>query len=217
LADLEDIVLVLKTPGLKGLNVTIPYKKSIIRYLDEMDDQARETGAVNTIKISKQDERFFLKGYNTDVDGFIHSEDFSGYDHALILGTGGASSAIQYALKKLNIHYRIVSREPKPYDHLLYEDLDQEIMTRYRLIINTTPLGMFPETGFFPDIPYDLLTSDHFLYDLIYNPDLTMFLKKGMEKGCRIRNGMKMLHLQAEYAYRIWNEENYSPRQSNER
>jgi shikimate dehydrogenase len=196
--------LLLSHPELSGLNVTIPYKETIIPYLDELDIKAKEIGAVNTIKITRLNGKVYTKGYNTDEDGFILSDDFSGYSHAFVLGTGGASRAVTYALRKLGIPFTLVSRKVRNNHTIGYQDLQSIQLTRPVLIINATPLGMFPDILSFPDIPYDKLTAGDFLYDLIYNPEITGFLKKGIEKGARTRNGLKMLQIQAEKSFEIW-------------
>lgn len=196
--------LIKKVSNLVGLNVTIPYKEIIIEYLDELSPEAKEISAVNTIFIKGKK----LIGYNTDVNGFwkslvplLKKQD----QKALVLGSGGSSKAICYVLKKLNIEYLIVSRNPNENSSISYSNLDKEIISEYKLIVNTTPLGMFPETEKCPDIPYHYLNENHLLYDLIYNPSTTLFLDKGIEKGCRVKNGLEMLHIQAEESWKIWN------------
>lgn len=187
-----------------GFNVTIPYKETIIGYLDELDETARYIGAVNTIRIRNNR----LKGYNTDWIGFKNSlvpllrkPPYK----ALVLGTGGSSKAVAYVLKGLNIPFRFISRNASS-DSILYKAIDQEVLDEYKLIINCTPLGMFPQTNSYPEIPYEFLNGDHILFDLIYNPVETEFLKKGKDRGATIQNGLEMLHLQAEAAWTIWNE-----------
>lgn len=204
LPSLEDLPAVLSVPGLRGLNVTIPYKQKILEWIDEVDERSAKTGAVNTIKITGTAEHRIIRGYNTDIEGFLNSADFSGYTKALVLGTGGAARAVAFALESIGIKATYVSREAKPFDHLLYRDLNREIISDHRLIINATPAGMYPEINSYPEIPYEYLTADHFLYDLIYNPGVTLFLEKGAEKGALTQNGMKMLMLQAEASFRIW-------------
>ncbi|MDM1407094.1 shikimate dehydrogenase [Myroides sp. DF42-4-2] len=189
--------------NLKGLNVTIPYKQAIIPYLDSLSKKARQIGAVNTIRITKKNK---LKGYNTDWYGFYHSLKpllKKQHTHALILGTGGASKAVEFALKKLGITYKFVSRT-KQDNEFTYEDLNQEILTQYSLIINTTPLGTFPQVEDKPAIPYEFLTDQHLVYDLIYNPEKTAFLRLAEAQKATIKNGGEMLALQAEKAYKIW-------------
>ena len=197
--------LLSSNPDLCGLNVTIPYKEKVINLLDELDDQAYQIGAVNTIKISRQNGRIMTRGYNTDSDGFIKSLP-SGFNHknALILGTGGASKAIVYALRKLGINYSLVSRNPFN-DHILaYQDINKSILEQHSLIINTTPLGMFPKVNKYPLIPYAWLTTEHYLYDLVYNPSETMFLRQGKAKGTMLQNGLEMLKKQADLSYEIF-------------
>lgn len=190
--------------GVTGLNVTIPYKEQVIPYLDELSEEAEAIGAVNTIKIV--DGR--KVGYNTDVFGFVASlleqlQDTK-VENALILGSGGASKAVKYVLNKIGISSNIVSRK-EPF--LKYDELDQEIIEDHKLVINTTPLGMYPNVDTCPDIPYEALTNQHFLYDLVYNPEKTLFLKKGESAGSNIKSGNDMLILQAEKSWQIWNEE----------
>jgi shikimate dehydrogenase len=192
-------------PDLKGLNVTIPYKQEVISLLDEIDDTAKEIAAVNTIAIKNGR----LTGYNTDVTGFKNSlEPLLAHNitKALILGTGGASKAIAFALKTLDISFKFVSRNKEP-DQYTYAELTREIINDHQLIINTTPLGMPPLERSFPDIPYTSLASKHLLYDLIYYPEETPFLQKGKAQGARIKNGYEMLIGQAEAAWRIWQEQ----------
>jgi len=196
-------------PDLAGLNVTIPYKEQVIAFCDRLDPVATETGAVNTIRISRQNKLLLLEGYNTDVHGF--SESLSpllkpGMKSALILGTGGAAKAVKYALDKLGINWLQISRNPSPGKAIRYEQITPSLMKDYLLIINTTPLGTFPDTGSFPDIPYEWLTPYHLLYDLVYNPPETLFLQKGRERGAMTKNGLEMLELQALKSYEIWNE-----------
>ncbi len=193
------------TPNLKGLNVTIPYKKSIIPYLDKLSKKAKIIGAVNTVKITKKGK---LVGHNTDYYGFKKSLQphlLPCHSKALILGTGGASKAILYALKKLNIDYTFVSRSIKKDDTLSYNSLTSSIIKKHKLIINCTPLGTFPNIETFPDIPYKGITDKHLLFDLVYNPEETIFLNKGKKQGAKIVNGFKMLELQAEKSWKIWN------------
>lgn len=190
---------------LKGMNVTIPYKEEIIPFLNTLDKTAKQIGAVNTIKFTKNGE---LKGYNTDVVGFENSILpllKKHHKNALILGTGGASKAIAYALKRNNINFTFVSRKPKDKKEISYESLSKEIIDKHTIIINSTPLGTSPNVEKCPDIPYQFITSKHILYDLIYNPAITTFLSKGKEKGATIKNGLEMLKLQAEESWRIWN------------
>ena len=198
-------------PELCGLNVTIPFKEKIIQYLDEIDQQAAEIGAVNTIRIYRKNGKQFTKGFNTDADGFIQSADFSRISHAYILGTGGASKAVAYALRESGIPVTLVSRNPVKDGSISYDDFVSVKTGIPVLIVNATPLGMFPETSTFPQVNYDHLRPGDFLYDLVYNPAETLFLEKGKEKGTRIQNGLKMLYLQAELSYVIWNNDFCAP------
>ncbi|MFK5958132.1 MAG: shikimate dehydrogenase [Lutibacter sp.] len=188
----------------KGFNVTIPYKQSIIKYLDDIDADAQKIGAVNTIKITKENK---IIGYNTDVYGFQKSLEpllLKHHKKALILGTGGASKAVAFALSKLGIKYEFVSRSVAENTYL-YSILNQQIMEEYTIIINCTPLGTFPNVGETPNIPYEFITNKHLLFDLIYNPSETKFLKEGKKRGAIIKNGLEMLELQAEKSWEIWN------------
>ena len=194
--------------NLKGMNVTIPYKEQVIPYLDELDDAAREIGAVNTIRVERTENGVYLKGFNTDVYGFSESlKPFLKPHHtkALVLGTGGASKGVVWALKQLNIEAKVVSRTPKNESQIAYDQLDRATMEAYTLIINTTPLGTFPKVEGCPDIPFEFISEKHLLFDLVYNPEVTEFLRRGKEKGAAIKNGLEMLHLQALKAWEIWN------------
>lgn len=191
-----------------GLNVTIPYKEKVIPFLDKLDPAAKTIGAVNTIKIIRAGENILLEGYNSDTYGFYHSLKPLLKDHhkkALILGTGGASKAIKYVFKDIGIDFYSVSRNNKDEKTIAYTDLTKELIEDHKLIINTTPLGTFPNTSEFPSIPYQYLGKKHLLYDLVYNPEITMFMSKGMEAGSRVKNGYEMLELQALKSYEIWN------------
>jgi shikimate dehydrogenase len=203
---IEEFPELLMSNPLNGLNVTIPYKEQVIRYLDELSPEALKAGAVNTIKIVNGK----TKGYNTDIYGFRNSlKPFLEPQHqkALILGTGGASKAVAYAFDELGIDYYFVSRTKKQgLKCFAYDELNEYILKSFLLIVNCTPLGMYPAVETEPSIPYQYLTERHFLYDLVYNPTETVFLKKGKEKGSRVMNGMDMLVLQAERAWQIWNE-----------
>ncbi|MDP5106842.1 MAG: shikimate dehydrogenase [Polaribacter sp.] len=192
--------------NLGGINVTIPYKEEVIPFLDKLDETAKNIGAVNTIKFTKRGN---LKGYNSDVVGFENSIKpllKKHHKNALILGTGGASKAIAYALNKNNIKFKFVSRKPEGNTEISYESLTQEKLQKYTVIINCTPLGTFPEIEKHPNIPYQFITENHLLFDLIYNPEVSTFLSKGKEKGAIIKNGYEMLQLQAEESWRIWND-----------
>ena len=208
LPDIKEVKNVLKEhPRLKGFNVTIPYKEQIIPYLDEMDHNAQLIGAVNVVKLSKGlFGKTKLKGFNSDIIGFKRSIDPLLQPHhriALILGTGGASKAVFQGLKQLSVGATFVSRKAKEFC-ITYEEITPKTMEQYTVIVNTTPLGMFPNVDNCPPIPYDLLTPDHLLYDVIYNPDETLFMKKGKEKGATVKNGLEMLLLQAMAAWEIW-------------
>ena len=193
------------TPDLVGFNVTIPYKQQIIPYLDALDAQAREVGAVNCVKIERDGRRV---GYNTDVDGIRLSLDkLLGEEKvsaALILGTGGASQAVQYVLRERGINYKVVSREKDKAD-LTYDELTQDVMATHRLIINASPVGMYPACENCPNIPYAMLSGSHYLFDLVYNPLTTRFMELGAEQGAATLSGIDMLYAQAESAWKIWN------------
>lgn len=196
--------LIKNNPEIAGLNVTIPYKEEVIPYLELINKTAKEIGAINTIKITKKRK---LKGYNTDYYGFKKSlEPLLTKQHkkALILGTGGASKAVAYALKKLNIRYSYVSRT-KNEDHFTYKELNEKIIKDHLVIINCSPVGTYPHVKDCPNLPYQFITDQHVLFDLIYNPNETLFLKKGKQQGASICNGLRMLELQAEKSWEIWN------------
>ena len=201
LEDLNEISTLRSMDALVGLNVTIPYKTEIIPFLDEMSVEAGVIGAVNTIRIV---EGKWI-GYNTDVKGFETSLGTRSFGSALVLGTGGASKAVAYVLGRKNIPFQYVSRTPVE-GGMTYEEIDEHIMQQNDLIINTTPLGMYPRVEESPSIPYENISSNHFLYDLVYNPEKTLFLKLGAKNGARTMNGLKMLLGQAEASWQIWNE-----------
>ena len=205
LPEIECVKEFMLTPDLVGFNVTIPYKQQIIPYLDALDAQAREVGAVNCVKIERDGRRV---GYNTDVDGVRLSLDkLLGEEtvgSALVLGTGGAAQAVQYVLRERGINYKVVSREKGKAD-LTYDDLTQDVMATHRLIINASPVGMYPACENCPDIPYAMLSGSHFLFDLVYNPLTTRFMELGAEQGAATLSGIDMLYAQAESAWRIWN------------
>lgn len=191
-------------PDLCGLNVTIPYKEQVIPYLDELSDAAANIGAVNCIRLKDGKK----KGFNTDVIGFRNSLQpllQPHHNRALVLGTGGAAKAVMYALQEMNIPYIVASRTPGN-GAVAYSSLDQATMEAHTLIVNTTPLGMYPNVDACPDIPYAFITSRHLLYDLVYNPAETLFLQKGAAQGAIVKNGHEMLILQAEASWDIWNE-----------
>ena len=197
-----------ENPDLCGLNVTIPYKEQVIPYLDELDKDTAKIGAVNVIKIIRQPKgKVKLVGYNSDIIGFTRSIEpllRPVHTHALVLGTGGASKAIYRGLENLGIKSTFVSRTKKNDEILTYQELTPEVMRQYKVIVNCTPVGMYPKVDECPDIPYDLLTPEHLLYDLLYNPDETLFMKKGRAQGATVKNGLEMLLLQAFAAWEIW-------------
>lgn len=200
--------ILIKVNNIKGCNVTIPYKEQVIPYLDELDDAAAEVGAVNVIKFVEDFDEVKLIGYNSDVIGFSDSiEPLIGTNdmYALILGTGGASKAVAYALKELGISVTFVSRSKKGNNCITYDDLDASIMKKNTIIVNTTPLGMYPNVENAPNIPYNLLNESHLCYDLIYNPDETKFMKLAKKQRARVKNGLEMLLLQAFASWNIWN------------
>ncbi|MFY7810643.1 MAG: shikimate dehydrogenase family protein [Flavobacterium sp.] len=202
--NIEEIKEVLSNnSNLKGLNVTIPYKESIIPYLDKISKKAKKIGAVNCIKISKKGK---LKGYNTDWYGFYKTIIPYRLENqkALIFGTGGASKAVQFALKKLNIKYLVVSRNPNK-KQLSYKDITENDIKKFTILINCTPLGTFPDVNNCISIPYNCVTEKHIAYDLIYNPEISKFLKKCKHQGSKIINGYDMLVAQAELSFEIWN------------
>jgi shikimate dehydrogenase len=202
--------LIRERPGISGLNVTIPYKIEIIPFLNELDVVASQIGSVNTIQVIQKNKNLILIGYNTDVLGFektlLNFLDKKDGIKALILGTGGSAAAVQFVLTKLQILYLSVSRKPKNEKEISYKDLSRKIIQENNLIINTTPIGMFPGISEAPIIPYQFLGKEHFLYDLIYNPIETEFLKRGKKQGAKTKNGMDMLTNQAEEAWKIWNQ-----------
>jgi len=202
--NISNVKTILHKPTIYGFNVTIPYKEEIIKFLDVIDETAKTIGAVNTIK--KINNKNI--GFNTDFIGFEKSLlsliENKKPKKALILGSGGASKAIKYVLKKLDIYYNTVSRK-KGKSELIYENLNNEIIKSFKLIINCSPVGTYPNTNNCPNIPYEYLTNDHILYDLVYNPIESLFLKKGRISGCKVKNGLEMLEIQANESWRIWN------------
>lgn len=208
LSKIEDFVLLKENDQLCGINVTIPYKEQIFSYLDEVDETAAQIGAVNVIKFIRSNGELKLKGYNSDAIGFEQSikpmlQSF--HKKALILGTGGASKAIDYSLRKMGLATTFVSRTAKP-SVLSYEMLSSEILDDYLVIVNASPVGTFPHVDECPTIPYELLSDKHLLFDAVYNPAETLFLKKGNQQGAQGINGEGMLIGQAEAAWAIWNE-----------
>jgi len=207
ISQLKDIIK--SEPELCGMNVTIPYKTKVISFLDFIAEEAYEIGAVNVIKIEKEKNKPILYGYNSDYVGV--SDSLKQYldnevKQALILGTGGASKAVNYALQKAGVTVRFVSRE-KSAGVLTYSELTSKILATTQLIVNSTPLGMFPNIKSLPDINYKSLSNKHILFDLVYNPEITAFLQKGIEQGCTIITGTKVLVSQAERAWQIWNDD----------
>ena len=207
LPSIEQLAEVLQTePTLQGFNVTIPYKQQVFAYLNELSEAAQAIGAVNVVKVMSRDEGLYLKGYNTDYIGFTDSIRpylKPHHTHALILGTGGASKAVDYALRKLGLETQYVSRTARE-GIIAYDELTPELMAQYTVIVNTTPLGMHPKVDECPPLDYTLLTSQHLLYDVVYNPAKTLFLQRGEEAGATICNGMDMLIGQAKAAWEIW-------------
>lgn len=201
-------------PQLRGLNCTIPHKQAIIPMLNEMSEEAREIGAVNVIKITRlaepdaQGRTFHLKGFNSDIIGFMESIRpllKPGHRKALILGTGGASKAIRVGLAKLGLEWKYVSRRPAE-GQFTYEDITPDIIHEYPVIVNCSPVGMYPHVDECPALPYEAMTSDNLLYDLVYNPLETSFMKRGQEHGATVKNGLEMLHLQAIASWEFWND-----------
>ncbi|HZY36470.1 MAG TPA: shikimate dehydrogenase [Mucilaginibacter sp.] len=196
--------LIKRHPDLCGLNVTIPHKQNVLKYLDWVEGDAKRIGAVNCIRITGNDDR--LEGFNTDLYGFEMSLKpllTNKHDHALVLGDGGAAQAVKCVLENLGIAYKVVTRKPQE-GGILFKDLGPHHIKDNLLIINTTPLGMSPHIDECPPIPYECITDDHLLYDLVYNPEKTVFLQKGEERGAMIKNGLEMLILQAEKSWEIW-------------
>jgi shikimate dehydrogenase len=195
-------------PALRGFNVTIPYKRAVIPYMNKLDKTAELTGSVNVVKVKRKKDQIFLQGYNTDVIGFERSlkplvkrrKEL----RALILGSGGSAHSVAFVLRKMGIYFTFVTRKPNKLETMGYSWITPAVMEECKLIVNATPLGMYPNTAEAPDIPYDYLTPEHILYDLIYNPAETLFLKRGREKGAVTKNGLEMLQIQAEESWRIW-------------
>ncbi len=197
--------LIAANPLLKGLGVTIPYKEKVLQFVDELSEEVKHIGATNSIKISGNK----LIAYNTDIIGF--EESFTeklkpSHKRALVLGTGGASKAVQFVLKKLNIDFLVVTRnEITKEGFIQYNNIDRNLIREYKIVINCTPVGMHPKEENAPEIPYQFLTPDHYLYDLVYKPFATLFLQKGEERGAAVKNGYDMLLIQAEASWKIWN------------
>ncbi|MBP3757365.1 MAG: shikimate dehydrogenase [Prevotella sp.] len=195
-------------PELKGLNVTIPYKEKVMSYLDQISPEARAIGAVNVIRVTNKGNKVLLKGYNSDVIGFTKSIEpmlEKWHKKALILGTGGASKAINYGLRSLGLETVYVSRYERP-GTIQYHRITPEVVKEYNVIVNCTPVGMYPHADECPNLPYEAMDSHTILYDLIYNPDETLFMKRGMEYGANVKNGLEMLLLQAFASWEFWND-----------
>jgi len=202
--------IIKNNPELNGLNVTIPYKEQIIPFLNELDEAAEKVGAVNTVKINLTKQGAWLKGFNTDTYGFESSLKPLLKPHhkkALILGTGGASKAIKFVLNKRGIDFISASIEELKDKEISYAEVDKNVMTERLLIINATPLGTYPKVETYPPIPYEYISEKHLLFDLVYNPEETLFMKKGKELGATVKNGYEMLLQQALKSYAIWNSE----------
>ena len=194
---------------LAGLNVTIPYKKQVIAYLDELDTEADRVGAVNTVAFRNQAGITRLKGYNTDVYGFRESIAPYARPHfkkALVLGTGGSSKAVAYVLEGMGMEVTFVSRSPAGSNQISYAAIDRQMIQQNQVVVNASPVGMYPKTNEFPDIPYEFITPGHVLFDLIYNPAETVFMARGRIRGATVINGLSMLYLQAERSWTIWND-----------
>jgi shikimate dehydrogenase len=205
LDNIGGLTTLLADPELEGLNITIPYKEQVVPFLDWKNEVVEETGACNCIHIREGR----LLGFNTDVIGFDQSlmRKWSGQRKALVLGTGGAAKAVEFVLRRRGIEYRLVSRVPdRPRGEWGYEDVKQGLLEEYTLVINTTPLGMYPKTDACPPLPYESMGPGHYLFDLVYNPARTLFLQKGEERGAVVENGYEMLVLQAEESWRVWNQ-----------
>lgn len=205
----EILQLISNNPDLSGFNITIPHKISILPFLDHITEAANSVGAVNCVKIKRGPSKIQLTGYNTDTYGFKNSlipmlKPY--HKSALILGTGGAAKAVCYTLQQMGIEYMHVSRKGSMENTLNYNQLSKSVIGNNLLIINTTPVGMYPETDAFPEIPYEYLNNRHLLYDLVYNPAETMFMQMGRKEGATVMNGSQMLVLQAEKSWEIWNE-----------
>ena len=210
ISSIDQLQEVLDTnPNLKGLNVTIPYKEKVMEFLDNVTPEAQAIGAVNVIRVKHEGKNIRLKGYNSDVIGFTQSIepmlDKKWHKKALILGTGGASKAINYGLKSLGLETVFVSRYERP-GTIQYESITPEVVKEYNVIVNCTPIGMYPHTDECPKLPYEAMDYHTILYDLIYNPDETLFMKLGRERGAEVKNGLEMLLLQAFASWEFWHE-----------
>mgnify|MGYP002511937882 FL=1 len=205
-ADIDLVIDTLSQHQLSGCNITIPYKERILDKLDYIDPIAKQIGAVNVVKVEHAHNHTILKGYNTDWIGFKHSISpllTALHTQALVLGTGGAAKAIAYALEQMNIQVTFVSRDPNK--GIVYDALDSLCIRKHKIIVNCTPVGMHPNENECPNIPYDSLTHQHLVYDCTYNPDETLFLRKAKQKGATTKNGLEMLYIQADEAWKIWN------------
>ncbi|MFO7977985.1 MAG: shikimate dehydrogenase [Bacteroidales bacterium] len=201
--------LIASHPNLRGLSVTIPYKEQVLDYLDDLDATARSIGAVNSIRIARSGSKVLLKGFNTDSYGFSKSLEQTtrkSSARSLVLGSGGASKAVIYVLKQKGWNPLVVSRTPDEPGQIAYQDVTEALLAESRLIVNTTPLGMYPANEACPPLPYHALTPDHVLFDLVYNPSVTLFMKKGLQQGCSVKNGADMLAYQAERSWDLWNQ-----------
>ena len=205
---IDNLVEVLSSnPQLRGLNVTIPYKEQVIRYLDSISPEAQAIGAVNVIRVSQKGNQTLLRGFNSDVIGFTKSIEplLERYHRkALILGTGGAAKAVDYGLKSLGLETQMVSRSRKT-GAITYDDVKAETIEEYNVLVNCTPLGLYPNVDLCPTLPYNAMNSRTLLYDLLYNPDETLFMRKGREQGATVKNGLEMLLLQAFASWEFWN------------
>ena len=212
--EIEDVGLLMEIiaeyPNLNGLNVTAPYKEAVIPYLDSLDDDAREVGAVNVIRLIREEKTgrlLELRGYNSDVGGFDKTLDdvlTPERDQAMVLGTGGAAKAVTAALQSRGVEVQLVSRRKLEHT-VVYEEITRAMVAAHKLIVNATPLGKYPDDDLCPDFPYRFLTSEHLCYDLIYNPEVTLFMRKAASFGAQTKNGIEMLLLQAFDSYAIWN------------
>ena len=208
ISTIEEVLdVIASTPTLSGFNVTIPYKEKIMPYLDEVSKEARAIGAVNVVRLERDGSRMMLKGYNSDIIGFRESISPLLHPHhkkALILGTGGASKAVRYVLEQKGLDTVMVSRYTRP-GTVSYQDLDADAVKEYEVIVNCTPVGMYPNENECPLLPYEHLDNNNLLYDLVYNPETTLFMKRGKAQGATVKNGLEMLLLQAIASWDIWN------------
>ena len=209
ISSIEEVIdVIASNPDLRGFNVTIPYKQKIIPYLDDITQEAREIGAVNVVKLIRSGSNIRLKGYNSDIIGFRESITpllYPQHKKALILGTGGASKAVNHVLRELGLETVFVSRYSRP-DTATYKDIDADAVKEYQVIVNCTPCGMHPNSDECPMLPYEAMDSNNLLYDLVYNPENTLFMKNGRKHGAVVKNGLEMLVLQAIASWEIWNE-----------